>query len=135
MPKRKYLNMNGVKNRDIIVIRINRNNELATSRPCYNCLIQMKKYNVRRVYYIDIYGKLIFENVKDMISIQFSKLYLSNYNIKYNKSYTQNEFSLLLLKRYNNSISSQKSIDLYSLYETLPITLIRIKIINSSNKI
>ena len=44
-----YYKQNKTKNRskiDIIVIRINKTNQLCNARPCYNCLELMKKYYI-----------------------------------------------------------------------------------------
>ena len=38
---------------DLIVIRINKDEKLMNSRPCYNCLSMMKAVGVKRVYYSD----------------------------------------------------------------------------------
>lgn len=68
------------KKYDILVIRISRSNlssmdnKLVNSRPCQHCLDMMKSIGIRRVYYTDDSGKIIFENVKDMISIHTSKI-------------------------------------------------------------
>lgn len=59
---------------DLIVIRINRDEKMCTSRPCYNCLSMMKAVGIRRVYYTDNNENVICENVKDMISINASSV-------------------------------------------------------------
>jgi len=61
-----------VKKNDLIVIRINKQGDLVSSRPCYNCLSMMKAVNIKKVYYSDNDGNIICENVKDMISIHAS---------------------------------------------------------------
>lgn len=68
---------------DMCVVRINKaknkeQNEsepkLVNARPCANCLDMMKAVGIRRIYYSDDSGEIICENVKDMISIQTSKV-------------------------------------------------------------
>ena len=76
----------------------------------------MKKYNIRRCYYIDINKNLIFENVKDMISIKFSELNLIKYNKIYNKSYTYDQYSKLLLKKFDKYVTSEKSLKLFIIH-------------------
>ena len=66
-----------VKKYDIFVVRINKcpgEIKLVNSRPCSNCLEMMKAIGIRRVYYTDDSGEIIYENVKDMVSIHLSKV-------------------------------------------------------------
>jgi hypothetical protein len=67
------------KKYDIIVIRIAKDQYsgmecLANARPCKNCLDMMKAINIHRVYYSNNKGDIIYENVKDMISIHSSSV-------------------------------------------------------------
>lgn len=61
-----------------MVIRIDKkdknNIQLVNSRPCYMCLEMMKAVGIRRVYYSDDFGKIIYENIRDMISIHTSNV-------------------------------------------------------------
>lgn len=59
---------------DLVVIRINREDKICKSRPCYNCLAMMKSVGIRKVYYSDNNQNIICENVKDMISINASSV-------------------------------------------------------------
>ena len=95
---------------DIIVIRINKTNQLCNARPCYNCLELMKKIGVRRVYYSINSNEIICENIKDMISIQVTS---------YNK----------FLTKLNNIFN------IYEYYESILINTFppKIKIINLMN--
>ena len=63
---KKYLK--GVKGMDIIIIRINNYNscKLKISRPCNNCIDTLRKYDIRKVYYSDEYGNIVYENLKNM---------------------------------------------------------------------
>ena len=69
------------KKYDIFVVRINKPRDnvtdeptLVNARPCFNCLNMMKSVGIRRVYYSDDSGNIIYENVRDMISIHTSKV-------------------------------------------------------------
>lgn len=59
------------KKLNLLVIRINKKNELCNSRPCYHCLKMMQSTNIKKVYY-SIDNEIIYENVNDMLSIQIS---------------------------------------------------------------
>lgn len=63
---KKYLK--GVKGMDIIIIRINNYSscKLKISRPCNNCIDTLRKFDIRKVYYSDEYGNIVYENLKDM---------------------------------------------------------------------
>ena len=108
-----YYKQNKTKNRskiDIIVIRINKTNQLCNARPCYNCLELMKKIGIRRVYYSINHHEIIYENIKDMISIQVTS---------YNKFLTK----------------LNKTFNIYEYYESILINTFpsKIKIINLMN--
>ena len=62
-----------IKQLDVIVIRVNKQEEFVSSRPCYNCLTMMKSIGIRNVYYTTgIKNELICESVKNMVSIHLS---------------------------------------------------------------
>ena len=78
---------------------------MCISRPCYNCLNMMKAVNIRRVYYVDNTGNVVYENVSDMISIHASSVAYHIYTL--NKSKTVNEtmfFKDLLMKTFPSSV-------------------------------
>jgi len=75
----------------LIVIRVNSDDELCISRPCYNCLSMMKAVNIRRVYYVDYEGNIVSENVRDMISIHASSVTRYIHSIKDGESYMGRE--------------------------------------------
>lgn len=126
-------------NIDLIVIRINKMNEICNSRPCYNCLNMMKAVGIRKVYYSISANKIISENVKDMISIQASSvtrlIELSGY--KYNKLIFDNTSKFLYYESllrvnfplYIKKVNLQYFIN-YNLLDILPNYTIQIKIIN-----
>ena len=58
---------------DIFVIRLNANDELVNSRPCYNCLNMMKAVGIHRVFY-SVDGGIECERVVSMISINASSV-------------------------------------------------------------
>jgi hypothetical protein len=58
---------------DIFVIRLNSNDELVNSRPCYNCLNMMKAVGIHRIFY-SVDGLIECERVTSMISINASSV-------------------------------------------------------------
>lgn len=60
-------------NTDIIVIRIDKKNNLVNSRPCYNCLDMMKAVGIKKCYY-SIDNDIVCERVKNMTSIGASSV-------------------------------------------------------------
>ena len=90
---------------DLIVVRVNKEGGLCISRPCCNCLSMMKAVNIRRVYYVDNTGNIVYENVSDMISIHASSVAYHIYTLK--KPKTVNEtmfFNDLLMKMFPSSV-------------------------------
>jgi|LauGreDrversion4_2_1035121.scaffolds.fasta_scaffold477330_1 deoxycytidylate deaminase len=66
---KKYIK--GIKGMDIIIIRIGAYSKsdkinLKISRPCNNCIDTLRKFDIRKVYYSDEYGNIVYENLKDM---------------------------------------------------------------------
>ena len=89
----------------MIVVRVNKEGNMCISRPCCNCLAMMKAVNIRRVYYVDNTGNVVYENVSDMISIHASSVAYHIYTLK--KSKTVNEtmfFNDLLMKTFPSSV-------------------------------
>jgi deoxycytidylate deaminase len=60
LPKRKFAGM------DILVIRVNKNLVLKNSRPCNQCIEKLIKLDIRKVYYSNGEGKIVWEFVKNM---------------------------------------------------------------------
>lgn len=76
--KTKYKKM--IDGIDIIVIRVNNNNNnniitLKNSRPCSQCIETLQKYNIRKVYYSNEFGNIVYENLHDMQKIHISAGY------------------------------------------------------------
>jgi deoxycytidylate deaminase len=61
-----------VKGMDIIVIRVNKNNILKNSRPCNDCINKLNKLGIRKVYYSNEQGEIVYEYVKDMPNLHIS---------------------------------------------------------------
>lgn len=57
---------NNYKNFILVVIRLDKNNNLCDSKPCVNCLNLIRKSNIKKIYYSDNYGNIIKEKVKNI---------------------------------------------------------------------
>ena len=128
---------------NLIVIRINKNNELCNARPCYNCLNMMKAANIHKVYYSVSATELICENVKDMISIYISKFYKQN---EINEKCKANENSKIhdnkiltlyyenLIKKIFPTIVKQHNLDIFIKYNlALVLPYYSVKLIKKNN--
>jgi tRNA(Arg) A34 adenosine deaminase TadA len=60
LPKKK------VRGMDILVIRINKNLALKNSRPCNQCIGILAKLGIRKVYYSNEDGNIVWEFVEQM---------------------------------------------------------------------
>jgi tRNA(Arg) A34 adenosine deaminase TadA len=60
LPKKK------VRGMDILVIRINKNLALRNSRPCSQCIDKLSKLGIRKVYYSNEDGNIVWEFVEQM---------------------------------------------------------------------
>jgi len=78
---------NNKSKKDIIVIRVNEKGCICISRPCCYCLEMMRAVDIRRVYYVDNNNKIVFEYVRDMISIHMSSVSRHIHSIKDNETY------------------------------------------------
>ena len=83
---------------DLIVIRINSEEKLCNSRPCYNCLDMMRAVGIRKVYYADNNENIICENVKDMVSINTSSVMKMIHRLKCEAHISDMDISEKLLK-------------------------------------
>ena len=126
---------------NIIVIRINKCNERCNARPCYNCLLTMKKIGIKKIYYSVNKTDIICENIKDMISIQ-----ITSYNrslLNYNKSLSiYKYYESILLNIFTDEIKFNNLMNFinYNFYNVLPNYKIIINnsiviIIDSNNNI
>ena len=62
-----YGHKKNVKGMDIIVIRIDKFGvKLKNSRPCNNCILKLRKLGIRKVYYSNEKGDIVFEYVNNM---------------------------------------------------------------------
>ena len=62
-----YYDKKSVRGMDLIVIRINNyGTKLKNSRPCNDCIIKLRKLGIRKVYYSDEKGEIVFEYVNNM---------------------------------------------------------------------
>jgi tRNA(Arg) A34 adenosine deaminase TadA len=66
LPKKK------VRGMDILVIRINKNLALKNSRPCNQCIDTLSKLGIRKVYYSNEDGNIVWEFVEQMEKIHIS---------------------------------------------------------------
>ena len=99
--------------------------DLCISRPCYNCLNMMKAVNIRRVYYVNNNKEIVYENVRDMISIHASSVARLIHTIKNNMQFKGSEFlyfSHLLKKMFPPEVkkSSFETFVKYDLNNVLP---------------
>jgi len=47
----------------ILVIRINKNGHVCDSKPCQQCIDNLKSYNINKIYYSDSDGNIVCENM------------------------------------------------------------------------
>ncbi len=62
-----------LKGMDVIVIR-SKNDKLCTSRPCKSCADKMRELGIRKVYYSDCDGNIVYEYINDMEITHMSSL-------------------------------------------------------------
>lgn len=60
------------KGMDIIVIRINKGSQLKNSRPCKDCINELQRIGIRKVYYSNDDGNIVYEFVENMIKTHTS---------------------------------------------------------------
>lgn len=75
----------------LVVIRLNSNNQLCNARPCYNCLLELKKYGIKKVFYSININKIICERVHHMLSVHISvgRRVFENYEYENNEYYAK----------------------------------------------
>lgn len=118
-PGNKGKNHQTAKKLDLIVIRVNTEGDLCISRPCYNCLNMMKAVNIRRVYYVNNDREIVYENVRDMISIHASSVARLIHTIKNNIQFKGSEFIYFnhLLKKMFPPEVKKSSFDTFVKYD------------------
>lgn len=64
--KRTRIGSNNKGKFSIFVIRINRDGHLCNSKPCHECIKNLKTHNVNKIYYSDDDGNIVCEFIKKM---------------------------------------------------------------------
>lgn len=54
------------KGMDILVIRLGKSNALRYSRPCNSCIDKLNKKGIRKAYYSDMNGNIVYEFLDNM---------------------------------------------------------------------
>lgn len=62
-----------IKELDIIVIRINNNSKMIMSRPCTECKNKLIKFGIKKVYYSNEQGNIVYEYTNLMEKTYISK--------------------------------------------------------------
>lgn len=65
-------NSKNMKGMDIIIIRVGQSNNLQNSRPCNSCIEKMRKKGIRKAYYSNEYGEIVYEFIDNMPKIHIS---------------------------------------------------------------
>lgn len=55
-----------LKGMDILIIRVGNSNKLQNSRPCNTCIDKMKKKGIRKAYYSNSDGDIVYEFIDNM---------------------------------------------------------------------
>lgn len=61
-----------VRGMDILIIRIGNDLKLKNSRPCNSCINKLSSRGIRKVFYSNEYGNIVFEYIDDMEKIHYS---------------------------------------------------------------
>jgi len=70
LSKHNYKNVKGL---DILIIRVgDKSNTLKNSRPCNACIEKLKKKGIRKVYYSNDKGNIVYEFIENMEKIHDS---------------------------------------------------------------
>lgn len=79
--KNKY--SKNIKGLDILIIRISDNStNLKNSRPCNSCIEKLKQKGIRKVYYSNDNGEIVYEFIDNMPKIHNSSGYLIQNKLK-----------------------------------------------------
>jgi deoxycytidylate deaminase len=68
------IKMNRRKGMDIFIIRMSKKNKLANSRPCNSCIDKLKENGLRKAYYSNSEGNIVYEFVDNMPKIHENSL-------------------------------------------------------------
>lgn len=55
-----------LKGMDVIVIRVNKAGKLVYSRPCNSCIDKLSRKGIRKAYYSDVNGNIVYEFIDNM---------------------------------------------------------------------
>lgn len=69
------LDNKNVKGMDLLIIRIGRSLELRNSRPCNSCIEKMAQRGIRKVYYSNNKGEIVYEFIDSMPKLHVSSGY------------------------------------------------------------
>jgi hypothetical protein len=64
---RKRTSKNNTGGFELLVVRINSFGHLRSSRPCVNCIEDMKRRQIRKVFYTDVHNNLVSEIISEMV--------------------------------------------------------------------
>lgn len=107
---------------DLYVIRIDGDNNLVNSRPCYNCLQMMKAVGIHRVFY-SIDNIIVYEKVDCMVSINSSSINRHLEILYYYASSDRNTYYKNLLIKYMPKEINKYNLECFLTYNfiiTLP---------------
>lgn len=68
---------------NMMVIRLDNNNNLVNARPCYNCSKLMKSIGINKIYY-SVDNKIICERVSHITTLQISSVVRLSEHVQYN---------------------------------------------------
>lgn len=69
------LDNKNVKGMDILIIRVGRSLKLRNSRPCNSCIEKMVQRGIRKVYYSNDKGEIVYEFIDSMPKLHVSSGY------------------------------------------------------------
>lgn len=72
--------LRSTKGMDILIIRVNKSKKLQNSRPCNSCIDKLKKHGIRKAYYSNNHGEIVWEFIDKM-----PKIHVSSGNLFLNK--------------------------------------------------
>lgn len=64
------------KGMDILIIRVGKGGDLRNSRPCNSCIDKLNQKGIRKVYYSNEQGDIVYEFIDDMPKLHISSGHL-----------------------------------------------------------